>query len=105
METTFAYYYFYIIQEKRLEYNENKEKLDYIIETSDELSVDMDTHGHYTINDDVQLLERDFQGVKTELDRLDGLLSKGMWYKKIHENGTTGKNHFFDLVKKLKEDS
>ena len=55
----------------------HEEKLSYIVNTSEELSTDTDTHGHFTINDDIQLLERDFQGVKTELDRLDGLLSKG----------------------------
>ena len=45
--------------------------------TSDELSTDVDTSGHFTINDDIQLLDRDFQGIEAELERLDSLFSKG----------------------------
>ncbi|XP_066934822.1 utrophin-like isoform X2 [Clytia hemisphaerica] len=64
------------VEGKKLEFNDNKKKLSHVIMISDELSTDADTTGHYTINDDVQLLERDFQGVETELERLDSLFSK-----------------------------
>lgn len=67
-----------LLQAKKLEFTVHEEKLSYIVNTSDDLTIDSDTHGHFTINDDIQLLERDFQGVKTELDRLDGMLSKGI---------------------------
>ena len=63
---------------KRIEYDENSKKLDLISDINDQLTADDDTSGHFSIDDDVQLLDRGFQGVKTELDRLDGIFSKGM---------------------------
>ena len=69
--------YKYFFQLKRMEFEENKKKLEFILDVNDELLTDNDTSGHFTLNDDVQLLDRDFWGVKTELDRLDGLFSKG----------------------------
>lgn len=66
------------IELKRLESIDNENKLDYIITTSEQLSSDSDTVGHFTINEDIQLLEHDFQGVKAELDRLNTILSKAV---------------------------
>lgn len=62
--------------------------MDDVLQLSDKLSSDPDTVGHFTINEDVELLHRDFQGVTNELERLQKFLSRGN--RKSGENFVLG---------------
>lgn len=42
------------------------------------LTADNDTAGHFTIGENVEILQKDFQGITNELERLKKFLARGM---------------------------